>query len=242
MRDRVAPADGSEHLAARVVFLIGAVLYPLWQPLYHLIDSTAVDPLWERLAVSAVCVALFGSSFVRRFRPHVIRCGEVAVYAGVTHFFSLAYRNHLAEPYALTAFVLLPAVTIAFPTVRSVLAFSLFSVTMSALVSGFVEAPTGDRIMFGLGVFSAQAMLTALTWRNVAIAAARSRLLEGKIRELEEARRHVRQLEGLLPICMHCRRIREGSEWQKLESYVEKHSQAVFSHGLCNDCMDEHHA
>lgn len=50
----------------------------------------------------------------------------------------------------------------------------------------------------------------------------------------------VRQLEGLLPICSYCRRIREGGErWSQVEDYVARHSEARFTHGVCPDCYDQ---
>jgi PAS domain S-box-containing protein len=66
--------------------------------------------------------------------------------------------------------------------------------------------------------------------------------LEEKVRELQSAQKQVRRLEGLLPICMHCGRIREGQDhWQELEVFIEKNSDASFSHVLCRSCLDEHH-
>jgi sigma-B regulation protein RsbU (phosphoserine phosphatase) len=54
-------------------------------------------------------------------------------------------------------------------------------------------------------------------------------------------RQHVQQLEGLLPICAYCKRIRDGAErWQPIEQYVEKRSDALFSHGICPDCYEKH--
>src|SRR6058998_3874391 len=54
-------------------------------------------------------------------------------------------------------------------------------------------------------------------------------------------RRHVQQLEGLLPICSYCKRIRDPAEqWQSIERYVEKRSAAHFSHGICPDCYKKH--
>jgi len=49
--------------------------------------------------------------------------------------------------------------------------------------------------------------------------------------------RHVRTLEGLLPICMYCKNIRnEAGEWERLEGYIGRRSEATFSHGLCPSC------
>jgi DNA-binding response OmpR family regulator len=66
--------------------------------------------------------------------------------------------------------------------------------------------------------------------------------LGSKVVELEEALARVKKLEGLISICMHCKRIRdEESAWHRLESYIEKHSDAVFSHALCKQCAEEHY-
>jgi PAS domain-containing protein len=65
--------------------------------------------------------------------------------------------------------------------------------------------------------------------------------LGAKIRELEQERTKVKQLQGLLPICMHCGRIRSGGQWEELQAYIESHSEAVFSHGLCQQCLSTHY-
>ena len=49
----------------------------------------------------------------------------------------------------------------------------------------------------------------------------------------------VRQLEGLLPICSYCKRIRdEGDQWSQVEDYVSHRTEAQFTHGICPDCYD----
>jgi sigma-B regulation protein RsbU (phosphoserine phosphatase) len=54
-------------------------------------------------------------------------------------------------------------------------------------------------------------------------------------------RQHVQQLEGLLPICAYCKRIRGGDEtWESIERYVEARSEAQFSHGYCPDCYEKY--
>jgi DNA-binding response OmpR family regulator len=48
-------------------------------------------------------------------------------------------------------------------------------------------------------------------------------------------------LEGLLPICSYCKRIRDDrEEWSALEGYIEQRSGAAFSHGVCPDCLRKH--
>ncbi len=57
-------------------------------------------------------------------------------------------------------------------------------------------------------------------------------------RRLAETRKEVRLLEGLLPICAACKKIRDSEQrWHPLESYIHDHSMAEFSHGLCPDCL-----
>jgi rubrerythrin len=52
----------------------------------------------------------------------------------------------------------------------------------------------------------------------------------------------IKQLRGLLPICMHCKKIRnEKGYWQKVEDYIGDHSEAVFSHGICYECIEKYH-
>jgi len=66
--------------------------------------------------------------------------------------------------------------------------------------------------------------------------------LAGKVRELEQALEHVKQLQGIIPICMHCHRIRDEKQiWHRLEQYLHDHSGAVFSHALCDDCMKKYY-
>jgi hypothetical protein len=48
----------------------------------------------------------------------------------------------------------------------------------------------------------------------------------------------IRSLRGLLPICARCKKIRDDAGyWHQIETYIEKHSQAEFTHGICQDCI-----
>ena len=63
--------------------------------------------------------------------------------------------------------------------------------------------------------------------------------LAARVRELEEAIARIRTLQGLLPICSYCKRVRnDGDYWQQVESYISDHSDARFSHGICPDCYE----
>lgn len=53
--------------------------------------------------------------------------------------------------------------------------------------------------------------------------------------------RKVKYLEGFLPVCSFCKKIRVGKEWIQLEKYITDHSEAVFSHSLCPECAEKHY-
>ncbi len=64
--------------------------------------------------------------------------------------------------------------------------------------------------------------------------------LENKNHELEKALTEVKRLQGLLPICAQCKKIRDDNGyWKRLETYFEEHSDVAFSHGMCPTCMDD---
>ncbi len=66
--------------------------------------------------------------------------------------------------------------------------------------------------------------------------------LHNKVQELKEAFAHIKTLQGILPICMHCHKIRNDNEaWERLESYIAEHSEAQFSHSVCPQCLQEHY-
>jgi hypothetical protein len=64
--------------------------------------------------------------------------------------------------------------------------------------------------------------------------------LKSTINDLEEALSKVKTLSGILPICMHCKEIRDDQGyWSQIESFISQNSEAEFSHGICPKCMEE---
>ena len=60
------------------------------------------------------------------------------------------------------------------------------------------------------------------------------------ITELKQTIAKVQTLGGLLPICANCKKIRDDKGyWNRLEAYIQKHSEAEFTHGICPDCVAE---
>ncbi len=92
------------------------------------------------------------------------------------------------------------------------------------LTKPFVRSELQARVQAGLRILALQ------------------RQLATKIEELEGALAKVRTLEGIVPICMHCKRIRDSDNyWHQVEVYVAAHSEAVFSHGLCDECLKKYY-
>lgn len=66
------------------------------------------------------------------------------------------------------------------------------------------------------------------------------RKLAERVRQLEAALTQIKQLQGLLPICMYCKKIRDDHNyWQQVEAYLASHTAAQFSHGICPDCFEQ---
>lgn len=67
------------------------------------------------------------------------------------------------------------------------------------------------------------------------------RRLGERVEELEKALAQVRRLEGLLPICSYCKRIRnEQDYWERVDNYISQHANVRFSHNICPECYEKH--
>ena len=63
--------------------------------------------------------------------------------------------------------------------------------------------------------------------------------LSRSVEELQQALVHIKQLRGLLPICMHCKSIRDDQDvWHRVEAYLAEHSDAHLTHSLCESCRE----
>ncbi len=63
---------------------------------------------------------------------------------------------------------------------------------------------------------------------------------EKTIIQLQEALDKIKTLSGLIPICASCKKIRDDKGyWNQIESYIEMHSEALFSHSVCPDCAEK---
>jgi DNA-binding response OmpR family regulator len=65
------------------------------------------------------------------------------------------------------------------------------------------------------------------------------RSLASRVTELEAALAHVQRLQGLLPICSYCKKVRnEANYWEQVDSYLTSHSDVELTHGICPQCLE----
>jgi hypothetical protein len=60
--------------------------------------------------------------------------------------------------------------------------------------------------------------------------------------KLEAALSKIKALSGMLPICSHCKKIRDDKGyWNQIETYIKEHSEAEFSHSICQECAKKYY-
>jgi hypothetical protein len=129
---------------------------------------------------------------------------------------------------------------------------------IQSLAEGNLEVTSPPYNLLASPFKQLQANLLHLTWQTGQIAAgdysqrvhfmgAFSTAFNSMVEALEEKRRtetllretqaRVKHLEGIIPICMYCKKIRDDkSSWQQMEQYISEHSEALFSHSICPEC------
>lgn len=75
-------------------------------------------------------------------------------------------------------------------------------------------------------VFSNRGLVVAALWTTLLLSTYHRRM-----------QRELKLLEGLLPTCSSCKKIRDAQgDWHRIETYIEEHSEAQFTHGICPEC------
>jgi phosphoserine phosphatase RsbU/P len=100
---------------------------------------------------------------------------------------------------------------------------------LDAGADGYIARPVSNREL----IARINAMVRILT-------AERER--DQVIEELRQALAKIRQLSSLLPICMHCKKIRDDKGyWSELEAYIRENTDTEFSHSICRECAEKHY-
>jgi hypothetical protein len=120
-------------------------------------------------------------------------------------------------------------------------------VTSDPHIRFYAGAPLVDSNGFGIGslcVIDRKPRQLSEEQQRALAALARQVVAQVEFRrisaELAGALAEVKTLRGLLPICAHCKKIRDDQGyWSQIEHYIEEHSEAAFSHGICEPCIRE---
>lgn len=142
--------------------------------------------------------------------------------------------------------VLMCYLILALPLTLQIIPATLMSIGNIALVI-WLSAPADQLTSAAIiGAFVLANILGALTARQVHywkrrqfVTMLRQAELSAK---LEQALAEIKTLRGILPICSHCKRVRDDTGyWQQVEVYVRDRSYAEFSHSICPTCIDRHY-
>jgi len=130
------------------------------------------------------------------------------------------------------------------PTALAVWLLSLYAAVLVAVISAllwFWTDVAGGKIFPDAFTAVWNTSIRLAAFLVIAFGGHRIReLLNKELQTSESLRRALAELtilEGILPICASCKKIRNPeNEWQQMERYITEHSEAQFSHGLCPDC------
>ena len=95
---------------------------------------------------------------------------------------------------------------------------------------------------FGIPLNNDEGLTILEVSRNITDRVHAEKEKEKLIKQLQSALNDVKQLSGLLPICAHCKKIRDDNGyWNQIEAYLTRHSDAKFSHGICQECAKKYY-
>ena len=139
---------------------------------------------------------------------------------------------------------------------KKTIAYSLLCIAVSLFIRWFVSyigiasfSIENFFIAAGIPTLIAPPIIYFLLYKNDQLHRANIEIkrlynnLHNEIIVREQTEKELKTISGLLPICASCKNIRDDKGyWQQLETYLEKHTDARFSHGLCDKCMEKHYS
>ncbi len=215
-----------------------------------------------RLALVAHAAFLLGR--LRRFDTYRAYDREEFVF-GLT-FAAFVVVTSSTRPEAFVAHVIVAVVAV-FLTVlalpnrfgRQLALSAIYVIGETLVLSGGLWTAHPISLTVVLSLWLASGVAVAIAWQvhgsrrreflaregEQAARAETERLLaanEALVAELRASLENVKTLSGLVPICMHCKSIRnDKGYWEQIERYVSSRTSAQFTHGLCPDCMEKHY-
>ena len=201
----------------------------------HLAAAVAALGLLDRFAFAQLILMPLCPQSPQFLRAALVRVAQVASASPATHFATGVFvllLDLLTGPFLMfPVFFVVPVITAAWFCGRwSSMILAVLLPIGRASIAAYYELP--KPLPFVL----------ANAASRIAVLLLISYLVSRTARQTRGLAHRVKVLEGLLPICMFCKRIRDEQEnWRQLESYIAQHSEASFSHGVCPECMREHY-
>ncbi|MFZ5572147.1 MAG: hypothetical protein ACOZF0_17240 [Thermodesulfobacteriota bacterium] len=115
---------------------------------------------------------------------------------------------------------------------------SMASLTSLLTILGYFWSPPGGEAW---KVYANRSLAVFAVWTTAVLSLQKKteeKAKERAVAEREKALNEIKILKGMLPICASCKKIRDDQgNWHALESYIHQNSEAMFSHGVCPDCI-----
>jgi integral membrane sensor domain MASE1 len=217
-------------------------------------DWTTYGPIWLTWWLGDVAGDLVVAPFLilwsvnRRLQWSRAQLAEAALLCAVLVLVTLAVFGGLFSPHVNKyplEYLCIPALVWAAyrfgPRETATANIILAGLAIWGTLRGFgpfaLSAPNESLLL--LQAFTGVTSVSALTFASVVskkrrIEQSRERLFG----ELQDALTHIKTLRGLIPICASCKKVRDDQGyWDHVESYIQQHSLAHFTHGLCPDCV-----
>lgn len=224
-----------QRVVVRLILLAGAALAGL--SLLQLAMTT------QPLAMGLISLGLGGlillfGSFLRRARPSVALLDRTWAALMLTWAGALVLRAHL-DTDQLPPFLFLPLLLMAGAFIRSWrLSLALRVLLLGALAWTWrLPHPHWQRpSTLGLNV----ALFTLIgLWLQHMVHVLLDHIGD-RMRRLSSARREIQALQDLVPICMHCKKVRnDHGYWEQVEAYFGRRHRTDFTHGLCPGCLED---
>lgn len=108
----------------------------------------------------------------------------------------------------------------------------LYTLTNESYIQNFMKASSVQGVSFVVDIISNISIFLGLIIIN----------MQRVEKDFLDSAKEVKRLKGIIPICMHCKGIRDDKgSWNQLEEYISEHTDAQFSHGICKECEKKYY-
>lgn len=240
----------------RSVYYTGVVLLSLPILLFSYSDYLlyGTGPKFELLAgVRVTLLAVTAAIFLRLPQIMISRSGDKLIAIWCLHFCAVViYINSTRPPeyiqHSMLDVLILMTLYFLFPLPAPLhaiapMAFSVGNLIMIFAIKSPVTPLEANVLVITYSLGNALGLYTARRMHRYRRGHFLALDQEQALRvELEDALLNLKTLQGMLPICAHCKKVRDDQGyWTQIEHYVRTHSQAEFTHGICPDCIKEHY-